>query len=83
MIPEIELMRAAELAQGAENAHWLFWVVIGGCLILGLFWTLVRAWLDKQARRKAADRDFAREWEEFCRRNELTDYSTTSSTEKA
>ena len=85
-MPEIELMRAHELAQAAQNARWLFWIVIGGTLALAAFWSLVR-W--RKARRAAkgrrallgievrrhADKNLLYDeiaWREFCDRNELS-----------
>lgn len=83
---EIELMRAAELTQGAENARRLFWIVIGGMLALIAFWSLVR-WhkarraarrrrvlLGLEVRRHADKNPLYDEiaWREFCDRNELS-----------
>jgi hypothetical protein len=42
MTPEIELMRARELALAAQDASQLFWIMlIGGAVVIG-FWSLVR-----------------------------------------
>lgn len=77
--------RAALAAQMQQEASWLFWAIIGGTLLIGALWTLVRRQmkLNNKRRSDAALRAEVNrynnltplpdsDWRRFCRANNVT-----------
>jgi hypothetical protein len=59
--------------------HFMFVTFPIAVVVILMFWTLVRSIIRRRARRKAVvNRNFKREWEEFCAREGLDNYSRTS-----
>lgn len=80
--PGIDLLRAQELAQAGQNADELFRLLLVGALLVFAFWTVVRWRLNIAQNRHYRDmalraeveqneREAARYWDDFCKRNEL------------